>query len=62
MGDNELPEAGAELQRERKARGELREGHLKAGRQQALDERRSRPEVARAPAEQEAVLNSTVHP
>lgn len=52
MGNDDLPEAGAELQRERKARGELREGHLKAGRQQALDERRSRPEVPRAPAEQ----------
>ena len=50
MDKKEQPEAGAELQRERKARGVARQAHLEAGRQRARDESRSRSEAADAPA------------
>jgi hypothetical protein len=52
------PEADAELQRERKARGKRREDHLEAGRQRAAYETQAHHEVARALAEQEAALDS----
>jgi hypothetical protein len=52
-------EADAMLHRERKARGKIREGHLNAGRQLAMDENRSRAEAATARAGQEALLNTT---
>jgi hypothetical protein len=59
MDKKEQPEAGAELQRERKARGVAREGHLEAGRRRARDESRSRSEAADGPAPETASKGTT---
>jgi hypothetical protein len=52
------PEADAELQRERRVRGKLREGYLEAGRKRAMGEREAHSEAACVPAKQEAALDS----
>jgi hypothetical protein len=58
MNEEEKPQVGTMLQRERKTRGKERERHLEAGRKLATEQNHARSEEARVNA-QEAALNST---
>ena len=58
----EQHEADAEVQRERKERGQLREDYLEAGRQLAMEENQARSEAEGAPSEEKAIPAVEVQP